>query len=206
MMRSCASISAAICGSDLHLYHGMMPDTRIGHTFGHEFVGIDRAGRLVRPEPEGRRQGHGAVQHLLRLVLLLLARAVLQLPQREPECHRSRRHLRVLAHRPAATTGRRPSSCACLSPMSVPPIIPDWHLRRGRPAAHRRLLHRLLRRPARRHRGGRHRQWCSVPDRWASRLPVRVADGGRSGHRLDHLDYRLRRRETSPSRRRQLLQ
>ncbi|HEX5858306.1 MAG TPA: zinc-dependent alcohol dehydrogenase [Microbacterium sp.] len=31
---------AAICGSDLHLYHGMMPDTRIGHTFGHEFIGI----------------------------------------------------------------------------------------------------------------------------------------------------------------------
>jgi threonine dehydrogenase-like Zn-dependent dehydrogenase len=30
----------AICGSDLHLYHGLMPDTRIGHTFGHEFVGI----------------------------------------------------------------------------------------------------------------------------------------------------------------------
>ena len=22
---------AAICGSDLHLYHGMMPDTRVGH-------------------------------------------------------------------------------------------------------------------------------------------------------------------------------
>jgi alcohol dehydrogenase len=30
---------AAICGSDLHLYHGMIPDTRIGHTFGHEFIG-----------------------------------------------------------------------------------------------------------------------------------------------------------------------
>src|SRR3954447_6692383 len=29
---------AAICGSDLHLYHGMMPDTRVGHTFGHEFI------------------------------------------------------------------------------------------------------------------------------------------------------------------------
>ena len=28
---------AAICGSDLHLYHGMMmPDTRVGMTFGHE--------------------------------------------------------------------------------------------------------------------------------------------------------------------------
>src|SRR5688500_16067345 len=30
----------AICGSDLHLYHGMMPDTRVGQTFGHEFIGI----------------------------------------------------------------------------------------------------------------------------------------------------------------------
>jgi S-(hydroxymethyl)glutathione dehydrogenase/alcohol dehydrogenase len=31
---------AAICGSDLHLLHGLMPDTRVGHTFGHEFIGI----------------------------------------------------------------------------------------------------------------------------------------------------------------------
>jgi threonine dehydrogenase-like Zn-dependent dehydrogenase len=29
----------AICGSDLHLYRGMMPGTRVGMTFGHEFVG-----------------------------------------------------------------------------------------------------------------------------------------------------------------------
>lgn len=39
---------AAICGSDLHLYHGMMPDTRIGHTFGHEFIGVvDEVGSSV---------------------------------------------------------------------------------------------------------------------------------------------------------------
>jgi alcohol dehydrogenase len=31
---------ASICGSDLHLYHGMMPDTRVGTTFGHEFIGV----------------------------------------------------------------------------------------------------------------------------------------------------------------------
>ena len=31
---------AAICGSDLHLYHGMMPDIRVGMTFGHEFIGV----------------------------------------------------------------------------------------------------------------------------------------------------------------------
>jgi threonine dehydrogenase-like Zn-dependent dehydrogenase len=29
-----------ICGSDLHLYHGLVPDTRVGTTFGHEFTGI----------------------------------------------------------------------------------------------------------------------------------------------------------------------
>jgi threonine dehydrogenase-like Zn-dependent dehydrogenase len=28
-----------ICGSDLHLYNGNVPDTRIGSVFGHEFVG-----------------------------------------------------------------------------------------------------------------------------------------------------------------------
>src|SRR5829696_6245579 len=33
-------VLAAICGSDLHLYHGMMPDTRVGMTFGHEFIGV----------------------------------------------------------------------------------------------------------------------------------------------------------------------
>jgi threonine dehydrogenase-like Zn-dependent dehydrogenase len=30
----------AICGSDLHLFHGLVPDTRIGCTFGHEFAGV----------------------------------------------------------------------------------------------------------------------------------------------------------------------
>lgn len=31
---------SCICGSDLHLYHGFVPDTRVGMTFGHEFTGI----------------------------------------------------------------------------------------------------------------------------------------------------------------------
>jgi threonine dehydrogenase-like Zn-dependent dehydrogenase len=30
---------ACICGSDLHIYHGLVPDTRVGTTFGHEFTG-----------------------------------------------------------------------------------------------------------------------------------------------------------------------
>ena len=31
---------SCICGSDLHLYNGNVPDTRVGTTFGHEFIGI----------------------------------------------------------------------------------------------------------------------------------------------------------------------
>ncbi len=40
---------ACICGSDLHLYHGLVPDTRVGTTFGHEFTGIvEEVGPSVR--------------------------------------------------------------------------------------------------------------------------------------------------------------
>jgi S-(hydroxymethyl)glutathione dehydrogenase/alcohol dehydrogenase len=47
---------AAICGSDLHLYHGMMPDTRVGHTFGHEFIGtVDEVGSSVQSLQVGDR-------------------------------------------------------------------------------------------------------------------------------------------------------
>jgi threonine dehydrogenase-like Zn-dependent dehydrogenase len=31
---------SCICGSDLHLYNGLVPDTRVGMTFGHEFTGV----------------------------------------------------------------------------------------------------------------------------------------------------------------------
>lgn len=34
---------SCICGSDLHLYHGNVPDTRVGTTFGHEFTGVVEA-------------------------------------------------------------------------------------------------------------------------------------------------------------------
>lgn len=47
---------AAICGSDLHLVHGMIPDTRIGCTLGHEFTGVvEETGRAVRSLKKGDR-------------------------------------------------------------------------------------------------------------------------------------------------------
>ncbi len=48
--------SSAICGSDIHLYHGLVPDTRVGHTFGHEFAGVvEETGPGVRTLERGDR-------------------------------------------------------------------------------------------------------------------------------------------------------
>ncbi len=47
---------AAICGSDLHLFHGLVPDTRVGTTFGHEFTGeVVETGAAVRTLRRGDR-------------------------------------------------------------------------------------------------------------------------------------------------------
>ncbi len=47
---------AAICGSDVHIFHGLLPDTRVGCTFGHEFTGvIEEIGSSVRNVKVGDR-------------------------------------------------------------------------------------------------------------------------------------------------------
>ncbi|MDI1243015.1 MAG: glutathione-dependent formaldehyde dehydrogenase [bacterium] len=45
---------ACICGSDLHLYNGSVPDTRVGSTFGHEVTGIVEE---VGPEVQNLKAG-----------------------------------------------------------------------------------------------------------------------------------------------------
>lgn len=47
---------SCICGSDLHLYHGLVPDTRVGMTFGHEFTGVvEQVGHEVQKLKVGDR-------------------------------------------------------------------------------------------------------------------------------------------------------
>ena len=48
--------SSAICGSDLHLYHGVTPGMEPGQTLGHEFMGvIEEVGPAVHEIKEGDR-------------------------------------------------------------------------------------------------------------------------------------------------------
>jgi S-(hydroxymethyl)glutathione dehydrogenase/alcohol dehydrogenase len=48
--------SSAICGSDLHLYHGVTPGMEPGQTLGHEFMGVvEEVGSAVHEIKEGDR-------------------------------------------------------------------------------------------------------------------------------------------------------
>jgi threonine dehydrogenase-like Zn-dependent dehydrogenase len=48
--------ATAICGSDLHLYHGKIPETQHGDIFGHEFMGVvEQAGPGVSQVKVGDR-------------------------------------------------------------------------------------------------------------------------------------------------------
>lgn len=73
---------ACICGSDLHLYNGSVPDTRIGSTFGHETVGYVEE---VGPEVQNLKAG----DHVLVPFNIACGKCVFCRQQLYGNCHES---------------------------------------------------------------------------------------------------------------------
>ncbi|MDQ1084821.1 threonine dehydrogenase-like Zn-dependent dehydrogenase [Microbacterium proteolyticum] len=114
---------AAICGSDLHLYHGMIPDTRIGHTFGHEFIGrVEEVGSSVENLSVGDRVM--VPFNIFCGTCFFCARGLFS------NCHNVNANATAVggiygySHTAPATTADRRSSCASRSPMSAPGSSP----------------------------------------------------------------------------------
>ena len=177
--------STAICGSDLHLYDGVIPGLLAGDILGHEFMG-----RVVETGPkstlhQGERRG-GAVYHLLRVVLLLRAAAILGLRQlqsgREAGPLRAAlrsRHgwaLRLLApdRRLSRRAGRvRPRAVlGCGADRD-----PGRDGRRSGAVSLRHPAYRLDGRRECRHRGRRHRRGLGLRPGRPLRDPVGAGDG-----------------------------
>ena len=110
---------AAICGSDLHLYHGMMPDTRVGMTFGHEFIGVVHE---VGPSVQTLKPGDRVMVpfNIYCGSCYFCARGLYS------NCHNVNPNATAVGgiygySTPAvATTADKPSTCGCPSPTSDP--------------------------------------------------------------------------------------
>ena len=192
--------TGAICGSDLHLYHGMMPDTRVGMTFGHEFVGtVHEVGSSVQNVSVGRPRD-GPLQRVLRLLLLLLPRPLLQLPQRQPERDGGGRHLRLLPHVRGYDGGQAEFVRVPFADVG-PSKIPDWMdeedavlLTDASPPATSAPSSAISPKAT--------PWWCSVQARWACSppSPAWLMGAGRVIV-IDHLEYRLEKARTLRARR-----
>ena len=78
--------STAICGSDLHLFNGMIPTMERGDILGHEFMGeVVETGRDVKKLKKGDRV---VVPFPIRVrrVLLVSAEDVFSMRELKPEC------------------------------------------------------------------------------------------------------------------------
>ena len=63
--------STAICGSDLHLFHGMIPNMPHGFILGHETMGIiEEIGGDVKKVKKGDRGSHSSFNILWTLLVL----------------------------------------------------------------------------------------------------------------------------------------
>ncbi len=116
---------SCICGSDLHLYHGLVPDTRVGHDVRPRVHRRRRGGRPVGPQPEGRRLACSCRSTSFCGTCFFCQRELYgnchnTTPRRRPSAAST-----ATRTRPAATTAGRPSTCACPIADVGPTVIPD---------------------------------------------------------------------------------
>ena len=76
--------ATAICGSDLHLYDGVIPTMVSGDILGHEFMGeVVEVGSRGH-QPQGRRPGGEPLHHRLRPVPPLQVIVLQRLREQQP--------------------------------------------------------------------------------------------------------------------------
>ena len=94
--------ACAICGSDLHIYDGVIPQMHSGDVLGHETMGeVVEVGSSIK-KPKGRRPRRRALHHLLRRMLLLSARLLFRLRALQSGLSKSRK---LWGHSPAGLFG-----------------------------------------------------------------------------------------------------
>jgi threonine dehydrogenase-like Zn-dependent dehydrogenase len=116
---------SCICGSDLHLYNGSVPDTRVGMTFGHEFTGVVEA---VGPEVEKLKPG----DHVLVPFNIACGKCVFCQEELYGNCHESNPEATAVggifgySHTAGGYDGGQAEYVRVPYADVSPTVIPDW--------------------------------------------------------------------------------
>ena len=124
--------AVTICGTDLHILKGDVPEVTDGRILGHEAVGTVEAGRRRREEREGRRPRPRVVHHGVRRVPVLPRRPLRPVPRRRRLDPRppDRRHAGRVRARPVRRHLDVPDSrraCPTRRSLMVADILPTGY-------------------------------------------------------------------------------
>ncbi len=116
---------SCICGSDLHLYNGSVPDTRVGMTFGHEVTGVVEQ---VGPEVQKLKVG----DHVLVPFNIACGKCVFCQQELYGNCHESNPEATAVggiygySHTAGGYEGGQAEYLRVPYADVSPTVIPDW--------------------------------------------------------------------------------